>query len=353
MKQTSLHPNFGQQEHDDASIHRWVEACLRMKNDEAINQAMSGMFKVDAKRIKEAITSQFSDFTEKVGPRQMRVRLISIPVAVKADAPMDENSFLIQDVAPYLQSFYRHGLITPSNGGVVLINKLLDHSILEGTSLSDLYLLSRAIFDCARKGKSGSPHIGKFGEAVDESSWLSGPDGCHTMRHLLGVVFWDESKPEPPMLKNQGDIDAWQRSTLNTILMNLMTPENVGLEVSVMQPGCLFDSILLSTIVMIRRIVGIMAAETCIEVRNPVARISVGCDPGEPGRNHIRVEISPADNKESIFASATMQLSIMESTEITAVLSCITDRFREQGIHCQEPEYFLGSKESGAPSPVH
>ena len=191
---------------DENSIDGWVENCLRTRNDNAIIQAVSGMHKVGSQRVVDAINSQFSDFTEMVGHRRMRVRLISIPVSITSATQVAETAFSIDNITPYLQSFYQHGLIDRENGGIVLLNRLIDHIALESASLSDLYALSRAIFSSAKRGNDRSPNIGQFGAvSEDDASWLFVPDGYYTMRHMIGVVFWDESRTPPPIISGAGD----------------------------------------------------------------------------------------------------------------------------------------------------
>lgn len=312
---------------------------------------MSGMYKIESRHVADAINSHFTDFTDTVGRRRMRVRLISIPVSVKAMAPIAEGAFEIEDVTRYLQSFYHHGLINKMNGGIVLLNRLIDHSALEKTSISDLYALSRAIFDRAKTKRASSMYLGEFGKAEEEASWLFVPDGYYTMRHMIGVVYWDEGRESPPMITGSADVDGWLRTTVNSLLMAIMPEDQGEIEINVLPPSTLFDSMLSATKEMVSRVVNMMAVEAREQVGSPAAKLTLGCDQNAPGRHQLRVELVSKLDADNVVASATIQLSIMESMETASVIECVREALGEEHVDILANEYFTGPiMESGGAS---
>lgn len=328
------------------TIEGWVGNCLKAHNDKAVIQAMSGMGNIDSQKVVNAINSQFDDFIEEVGTRRFRVRLISVPVSVTSNERLDEESFTLKDVTPYLQSFYRHGLVERANGGIVFLNRLIDHSAIENTSLSDLYALSRAIFDCAKRGTGNNrqPYIGNFGEAAEaETSWLFIPEGYFTVRHLVGVIFWDETRDLPPFIEGAMDTTAWQRWIANSLMLDLSSQLGESLQITILPPGKLFASILNATRSMMRKVANTLALEAKEQEGETVCRIFMGCDDDMPSRSQISFVISPVDNLQHIAASASVRLSIMESMEVAEVIRTIQDAMMDHEIAMMPTKYFQGS----------
>lgn len=326
----------------DTSVNRWVETCLKTRNDQSIIQAMSGMHQIPAQRVADAVNQQFSDFIEIIGTRHIRVSLISIPISITSSAQLDERCFKVDEVTPYLQSFYNYGLIKQNNGGVIILNQMINHSIIENALLSDLYALSRAMFGCVKRGYFEMPNIPSITVDTDPKlGWIYVPDGYYSMRHLLVAVFWDDGQEPPPIMQGKGDIDGWQNALINRLLMGVFA--NIGyLEITALQPRRLFDSILNATISMVEKVVTTLAVESIEQAGDVEARLSVGADSGMPGRCQVKLDMYAAVDPEHLIASSAIRLSVMESMEIGAVLNHVQTTLVENGIAKAPVVYYTG-----------
>lgn len=336
---------------DGATIEAWVENCLRSQNDDAIIQAISGMHKIETNRVADAVAQQFNDFVDRIGKREFHVRMISIPVSITADSQIDESVFRIRDVSRYLQTFYQHGLVNKDNGGIVLLNRLIDHTELENTPLSDLYALRQTIFDSAKQGKLRTPNLGRFGEGTPDTSWLFIPNGFYTMRHLVGVVFWDGSRSTPPIIEGKGDVDNWMATTINAMLMDIVSQDGGEIEVSILPPAPLLDAIFAATMTMMGRVIGALTEESQSQVGDSAAKIILGCDQNMPGRNQVKVAMVSKENPDHITAAITVRLSIMESIQTAMVLQFLSETLLANGVEVMSNEYYSGAiPEEGSPS---
>jgi len=315
---------------------------------------MSGMHKVETSRIADAVAGQFNDHIDQVGRRKFHVRMISIPVAITASEPMEESAFLIQNVGRYLHLFYKHGLIGKENGGVVLLNQLINHVALENAPLSELFALRQAIFESAKADQRGVTQLGRLGETVETEEWLFVPEGYYTMRHLVGVVFWDAAKKAPPIVRGEGNFDDLQAMAVRTLLTDIVQQGAGEVEVSMLPPAALLDSILAATTAMLDKVVASLADEAKSQVGDLVARVTVGCEQTAPGRNQVRITMNPTGNHTHVAASVTVRLSIMESLHTGMVLEGIRKAIEQRGIVMLESEYFSGPiPEDGAAGPLH
>lgn len=337
------YPSNRQQGDEDLKLNSWVEDCLKQGDDNSIIQAICGMRKIQPQRVVDAVNDQFSDFTEMIGTRRIRVRLISVPIAFTSDEMLDEACFEIDEITPYLNAFYRHGLLEHKNGGVVMLRQLIDHTIIESVSLSDLYALSRAIFNCAKSGFFEAPSIESITKDTDpRAGWMYVPDGYYTMRHMLGVIFWDEDQLLPPIAVGKGDIEGWQNTMINHLTMGAFANQE-HLEVNILPPGKLFDAVFNATVSMVEKVALTLAVEAKDQAGEVEAKLIVGCDPGMPGRSQIKLEMISRTQPQQLIASAAIRLSIMESMEVGAVLGRIEQILVEQKIEKAPVAYYSGS----------
>lgn len=327
---------------DEKTIQAWIEGCLKDRDDQAIIQALCGMRNVPSERMMNMVNSQFSDFVDEVKGNRIRVRLFSVPVAVTSSVPFEQEHFKISDVTPYLRSFYQHGLIDRKNGGIVMLNQLVDHSAIENAALSELYSLSRAIFSSA-KGEmlSQSSIKGTVKSFADKPEWLLIPEGYFTMRHLVGVIFWNENRNEPPMVRQGDNTEGWQRAMVNALSLNAFINQD-DLEVTVLPPDTMFNSVLNATLLMVRKVVNALAAEARDTVEKPAARLTIGCELDAPGRSQVRLLFIDENMVSHVVASAAIRLSIMESMEISRIIQDIQDAIAAHGINVGQINYLTG-----------
>lgn len=338
---------------DFENVSKWVEQCLLGHHDNAIINAISGMHHDESRRVFDALSSHFNDRTVNVGRRKMRVCLVAAPTAFLSPVQLDESMFSIQDITPFLESFYSHGLLNRDGAGIVLLNRLIDHEVLERTPLSTIYDLSSQILECAKSRSDTLVSAGDFGQG-SETSWLPMPDGYYTMRHMLGIVFWEEKKGPPPMLTlNAGDNVEWQRQVANKLLLNALTPEGYSLQVTSVAPMRFFDAVSAATYLMVEKAITTLAIEAREQTRNIQADMTVGYDIDAPGRSEIRIVMFDPAKPEHDITSAAFRLSVMESVETGQIMKGVEDILAQQDIYIRKIQYSNGSVGIAEPKGTH
>lgn len=339
-------------EADRENISMWVGQCLLNGQDGKIIQAISAADQSESRRVFDALAEHFSDRVFSMGKRKVKACLIAAPIAFLSPIQLDESAFVIENITPLLESFYTHRLLDRKGTGIVLLNRLIDHEALEQTPLSSLYELSASIFECAKSSSDVLVNAGDFGVGSD-TSWLPMPDGYYTMRHMLGVVFWDIKASPPPLLEHGNNYPDWQTHVANKLLLNALSPEGYSLQVTSVAPMRLFEATTTATFLMVEKAINALSKEAQEQVATVEADMTIGFDSGTPGRTEIRIAMFDSSRPNHNITTAAFRLSVMESMETGKIMDGVKDILLGQKIQLRKVCYANGPATSAPMGGLH